>query len=146
MFYLVYVLGHFSCVQLFVTLWTVACQAPLSMGFSRQEYWSEFPCPPPGDLGLVALQCCVSFCSTAKWISYTYTWGYGLLWGWKNVRIKVLALVSIGLHRGMEPQCASLSVVSFAGSPLVELEIENILRKLLFLILFFFLYRSSCNF
>ena len=35
---------------LFVTLWTVACQAPLSMGFSRQEYWSELPCPSPGDL------------------------------------------------------------------------------------------------
>ena len=33
-------LSHFSHVQLFVTLWTVACQAPLSMGFSRQEYWS----------------------------------------------------------------------------------------------------------
>ena len=31
-------------------LWTVARQAPLSMGFSRQEYWSELPCPPPGDL------------------------------------------------------------------------------------------------
>ena len=30
--------------------WTVAHQAPLSMGFSRQEYWSRFPCPPPGDL------------------------------------------------------------------------------------------------
>ena len=30
----------FSCVQLFVTLWTVAYQSPLSMGFSRQEYWS----------------------------------------------------------------------------------------------------------
>ena len=30
------------------TLWTAACQAPLSMGFSRQEYWSVFPCPPPG--------------------------------------------------------------------------------------------------
>ena len=40
----------FSCVQLFVTLWTVAHQAPLSMGFSRQEYWSRLPCPPPGDL------------------------------------------------------------------------------------------------
>ena len=37
-------------VQLFVALRTVACQAPLSMGFSRQEYWSGLPCPPPGHL------------------------------------------------------------------------------------------------
>ena len=44
------VLSHFSCVQLFVTPWTVARQAPLSMGFSRQEYWSGLPCPPPGAL------------------------------------------------------------------------------------------------
>ena len=34
----------------FVTLWTVARQAPLSMGFSRHGYWSGLPCPPPGDL------------------------------------------------------------------------------------------------
>ena len=40
----------FRQVQLFEMLWTVAPQAPLSMGFSRQEYWSELPCPPPGDL------------------------------------------------------------------------------------------------
>ena len=39
-----------SCVRLFVTLWTVAHQAPLSMGFPRQEYWSRLPFPPPGDL------------------------------------------------------------------------------------------------
>ena len=39
-----------QCVRLFVTPWTVACQAPLSMGLSRQEYWSGFPCPPLGDL------------------------------------------------------------------------------------------------
>ena len=37
-----------SC--LFVTLWAPVCQAPLSMGFSRKEYWSGLPCPPPGDL------------------------------------------------------------------------------------------------
>ena len=43
-------LSHFSCVPLFANLWTVACQAPLSMGFSRQEYWSGLLCPPPGDL------------------------------------------------------------------------------------------------
>ena len=39
-----------SCVQLFVTPWTVAHQAPLSMEFSRKEYWCGFPCPSPGDL------------------------------------------------------------------------------------------------
>ena len=44
------VLSRFSHIQLFATLWTVAHQAPLSMGFSRQEYWSGLPCPPPGDL------------------------------------------------------------------------------------------------
>ena len=37
-------------VRLFLTPWTAACQAPLSVGFSRQEYWSEWLCPPPGDL------------------------------------------------------------------------------------------------
>ena len=39
--------GHFSHVWLFALLWTVTHQAPLSMGFSRQEYWSGLPCPPP---------------------------------------------------------------------------------------------------
>ena len=39
-----------SCVQFFVTPWTVARQAPLLMGFSRQGYWSELPFPPPSDL------------------------------------------------------------------------------------------------
>ena len=41
-------LSHFSCV--FATPWAVACQALLSMGFSRQEYWSGLPRPPPGYL------------------------------------------------------------------------------------------------
>ena len=39
-----------SLVQLFVTLWTIAHQVPLSVGFSRQEYWSGLSRPPPGDL------------------------------------------------------------------------------------------------
>ena len=43
-------LSCFSHVRLFETQWTVACQAPLSMGFFRQEYWSGLPCPPPGNL------------------------------------------------------------------------------------------------
>ena len=43
------VLSHFSRVRFFATLWTVAHQAPLSMGFSRQEYWSELPSLLPED-------------------------------------------------------------------------------------------------
>ena len=43
-------LSHFSRVGLCATLWTLAHQAPLSMGFSRHEHWSGLPCPPPGDL------------------------------------------------------------------------------------------------
>jgi len=43
-------LSCFTHVWLYATLWTVACQAPPSMRFSRQEYWSGLPCPPPGNL------------------------------------------------------------------------------------------------
>ena len=45
-----YIVKALSCVHLFATPWTVDCQAPLSMGFSRQEYWSGLPFPSPGDL------------------------------------------------------------------------------------------------
>ena len=45
--YFVCVLRH---IRLFATLWTVAHQVPLSIGFIRQEYWSGLPFPPPGDL------------------------------------------------------------------------------------------------
>ena len=44
------VLSRLSHVQLFVNLWNIAFQAPLSMGFSKQEYWSGLPCPFSGDL------------------------------------------------------------------------------------------------
>ena len=46
----VHALSHFSRVWLFVTPWTVAHQAALSMGFSKQEYWSGLPCSLPGDI------------------------------------------------------------------------------------------------
>ena len=49
-FFDAYVLSHFNHVWLFASPWTVAWQAPLSMRFSRQEYWSGLPCPPLWDL------------------------------------------------------------------------------------------------
>ena len=48
--FVVIVVQSLSRVQLFATPWTIACQAALSMGFPRQEYWSELPFPSPGDL------------------------------------------------------------------------------------------------
>ena len=50
------VLSCFGSVQLFGTIWTIACQASLSMGFSRQKYCSGFPCPSPGGLPNPAIE------------------------------------------------------------------------------------------
>ena len=50
LFYCVCVCLSLICVRLFVTQWTVACQTPLSVEFSRQEYWSGLPFTSPGDL------------------------------------------------------------------------------------------------
>ena len=62
----VLVLSCFSHVRLFATPWTVACQAPLSMEFSRQEYWSGLPCPPPG-IFLTHITC--SFCIAGRFFA-----------------------------------------------------------------------------
>ena len=56
---------HFSHVQLFEMLWTVARQAPLSMGFSRQECWNELPCSPPGDLSNIFCVSCIAAAAAA---------------------------------------------------------------------------------
>ena len=85
----------FSHIQLFATTWTVALQAPLSMGFSRQEYWSGLPFPLPGDLPpsrdqthvscisctgrrilylwlLPALGYCNQWCSEYPWVKFVF--------------------------------------------------------------------------
>ena len=60
------VLSHFSCVELFLTPWTVACQSPLSMGFSRQEQWRGLPCPPPWDLSHPETEARISYVSALE--------------------------------------------------------------------------------
>ena len=65
------VLSHFSRVRFFSTLWTVACQAPLSIRFSRQEYWSGLPCPPPEDLPHPGYRTHISYVScVGRWVLY----------------------------------------------------------------------------
>ena len=51
---------HAQSCQTLCDPWTVACQAPLCMGFSRQEYWSGLPCPPPGDAPDPGTDSCLS--------------------------------------------------------------------------------------
>ena len=63
---------RFSHVCLFVSLWTTALQAPVSRGFSRQKYWNELPCRPPGDLPDPGLKPCLLHCS---WILYPLSHG-----------------------------------------------------------------------
>ena len=69
-------LSLFSCVQLFATLWTVARQALLSMGFSMQEYWNGLPCPPPRDLPIPEIEpvSLMSPALTGGFITTTITW------------------------------------------------------------------------
>ena len=69
-------LCRFSCVRLFETFWTVTHWAPLSLIFSRQEYWSGLPCPSPGDLphpGTEAVSHYVS-CIGRQFFTTSTTW------------------------------------------------------------------------
>ena len=69
--------NRFSCIRLFATLWTLARQAPLSMGFSRQEYCSGLPWPPPGDLPNPGIKPAsfMSSCIGREFFTTNATWG-----------------------------------------------------------------------
>ena len=70
------VLSRFSHVWLFMTLCSVAHQDPLSKGFSRQEYCSGLPCPPPGDLPdpEIELLSLYLFCTSRRFFTTSTTW------------------------------------------------------------------------
>ena len=69
-------LSHSRCVRLFETPRTVAHQAPLPVGFSRQEYWSGLPCPPPGDLSNLGTELASlrSLASAGRFFTTSATW------------------------------------------------------------------------
>ena len=80
-------LSCFSYVQLFVTLLTIARQATLSTGFSRQEYWTGLPCPPPGNLPHPGIEP-LSFKSpalTGRFFTTIATWGKTAPLTWEQV-------------------------------------------------------------
>ena len=75
-------LSHFSRVTLFATLRTVVLQGPLSMGFSRQEYWSGLPFPSPGDLPNPGIKpaSLMSLALAGRFVSTGATWEAFILW------------------------------------------------------------------
>ena len=88
-------LSCFSHVSLFATLWTVGCKPPLSMGFSRQEYWSGLPCPLPGDLPDPGTEP-VSLMSLALAGSLYHQCHLGSTWGWGEGEYLLLLLRCLG--------------------------------------------------
>ena len=80
-------LSHFSDVHLCMISWTVAHQAPLSMGFSRQEYQSGLPCSPPGDLAYPGIEPTSLRSPTLAGVFFptSATWGHFFL---KSIQIK----------------------------------------------------------
>ena len=97
-------LSNFSCVWLFVTQWTIACQASLSMGFSRQEYWRGLPCFPPWDLpnpqmepmSLISPALAVRFCSQYE-ENYCFSVNINHLYIKVYIRNKVNITIILGL-------------------------------------------------
>ena len=76
------ILSRFNRVQLFGTPWTVACQAPLSMEFSRWEYWRGLPCPPAGDLPDTGMEPMSLVCSASAggFFTSSTTWEFHILY------------------------------------------------------------------
>ena len=95
------VLSCFSCVWMCATPWTATCQAPLTMGFSRQEYWSGVPCPPPGDfpnLGIEPMSpmspaLAGGFFTTSTTWEACHSWDHSLIiWGNRIVTLQTCGI------------------------------------------------------
>ena len=100
-----------SCVRLFTTPWTVGYQAPLSMGFSREEYWSGLPLPSPGNLPDPGMEPR----SPALWWHFT-------VWATKeaiNRSSSILHLANTYLLVNLLPYCLSSLLVSLMLFPIL---------------------------
>ena len=117
-------LSRFSHVQHFATLWTVARQTPLSMGFSRQEYWSRLPFSPPGDL--------------SWWLSW-YSSHLFLISSASVRSLPFLSLLSSSLHEysvGVSNFLEEISSLSHSCFPLFLCTVD--LRRLSYISLLFY--------
>ena len=89
-------LSHFSGIQLFVTLWTVAHQVPLSMGLYKEEYWAGLSCPPPGDLPNPGIEpaSLMSFALAGRYFTTSATWEAHLVYTYTKTCISYSVFLS----------------------------------------------------
>ena len=124
-------LNHFSCVRLWVTPWTAAPQGPLSMGFSRQEYWRRLPCPSPGDLPNSGIKptSLLSLALAGGFFTTSTTWeapgannfGSNYIWAkWRLQQSKSVIKMSWGNGRKWQPTSVIVPGKSFGQRSLVE--------------------------
>ena len=134
-------LSCFSHVRLFVILWTVAHQAPLSMRFSRQEYWSGLPFSPPGDLASPGIKphiSCVScigrwslyhLCHlenplisiSVSFYIYSYIWYIKILWSIDTTQeiANILKIIQIKCWKSFVP-ARLCSLLWYLGSTQIK--------------------------
>ena len=96
-----YLLCALSCVWHFAIPWTVARQVPLSMGFSRQDYWSGVPFPAPGDLpnpGMEPTSLESQVASAGGFFTTSATWEAQVVW----ITVKEQSFPELPLHSGQK--------------------------------------------
>ena len=103
----------FSCVWLFATPWTVACWGPLSMGFPRQEYWSELPFPSPGDFPDPGIKSWSPVLQADSLLSEPPGKTYGpetwLNWSWLIIKVDFLLECFCGLYEGFYEEASPMA-------------------------------------
>ena len=108
-------LSCFSHVRLFATLWTVALQAPLSMGFSRHEYWSGLLCSPPGDLPDPGMEpsSLMSLALAGRFFTTSCTWE--ALEKGENYKVIIIPIVNslVLQRRGIDQQSLIIRILFY---------------------------------
>ena len=108
------VLSRFNRVWLFATLWTVVCQAPLSLRLSSQEYWNGLPCPPLGDLPDTGIEL-VSCAAPALQVDSSPLSHQGRPFQWSNYCIGGSIILIFKTFLKYSSACLQLDPVSFSS-------------------------------
>ena len=95
--------------------WTIAHLAPLSLGFSRQDYWSGLPCPPPGDLPCPRGRTCISWVSGffTDWATWEDQWQLTGLWKHLHIPWTTIEITGLPLFKSLSFQTVKIESLCY---------------------------------